>query len=252
MKKEIIGYISGVINTYDNSMKRLIEQNVRISQGTKTLTTELNSLLDYIIDIPEENTDVAEVNARYVARIEELEKENIDLQDNYLNVYNNNRSFERQVEQKDMLIRDYKELTTEKQNQLNHVNKENEELEKDVAFINKRLRESLDKQNNGGIDWESSCRASWEGNKELEKNMQVLKEQFAEKHNLLNEYSEAKDSLEESLQNMMDNESRLNKRVEKAELVTKAYNIAIGRIFEENQQLHDELKKLTGPQWKED
>ena len=75
MKKEIIGYVNGVISAYENSMKRLTEQNVTISQGTKTLVNELNSLLDYVIDIPEGNTDVENDNARYVARITELENE---------------------------------------------------------------------------------------------------------------------------------------------------------------------------------
>ena len=62
---------------------------------------------------------------------------------------------------------------------------------------------------------------------ELEEEIEDIKSKFAE--------------TEESLTNMIDNESRLNKRVGIAELAAKGYESAIAKIMAENVKLHKDL-----------
>lgn len=144
MKKELTGYVTGMIN-------------VLRANGGDTDNLGLDNLLDYIIDMKEESTDVAEDKARYISRIQGLKTENIKI------------------------------------------------------------------RNEDGI---------------LKIELQELKSKLAE--------------TEESLQNMLDNESRLNKRVEKSETLTNVWTKTALEVIEENGKLREQLTKLKGPQWMED
>jgi len=64
MKKEILAYINGVINSYSNTITAL-ETNGAFSTTMNTLTAikeEFTDLLEFVIDIPEENKEASILN----------------------------------------------------------------------------------------------------------------------------------------------------------------------------------------------
>lgn len=81
MKKELVGYIEAMINEQSRGLKLMKEHNYTKDaiSLTKQWECSLDDLLEYIEDIPDKATDAAENNARYVTRIQELEKQHIEL-----------------------------------------------------------------------------------------------------------------------------------------------------------------------------
>lgn len=68
MKESIVGYVTGMVNTYGQGTMDFVI--------TDSVIENLNDLLDYIVDLKEEPTDTTEENARYINRITELEDKN--------------------------------------------------------------------------------------------------------------------------------------------------------------------------------
>ncbi|MGH4125140.1 MAG: hypothetical protein ACREV6_19665 [Clostridium sp.] len=61
MKKQITGYITGVINSYSRTIERLkaSEAPITSTSSFQAFKEEFTDLLEFIIDIPEENKEVS-------------------------------------------------------------------------------------------------------------------------------------------------------------------------------------------------
>lgn len=53
MKQAIIGYITALINVHNDALERITDRVT--NSNIKTFTNELNDLLDYVEDIPEDS-----------------------------------------------------------------------------------------------------------------------------------------------------------------------------------------------------
>jgi len=202
MKKEIMAYITSTINQY--SRDKEISGNEDCE--TEYIIGDLTDMYEFVADFKEENTDVAEVNARYVARITELEGEN---------------------EKYTQRLNSAKQYGINSRRTITELGIKERELYSEIRNLKEPVSITLSMQTE----------------------LQELKSQLAE--------------AEESLTNMMDNESRLNKRVAKAELNSKIYSDATVTVVEENNAFDVEVKrlqkkcdllqadnmKLRGPQW---
>ena len=82
MKKEITGYIQGVINSYSRTIERLKVSGVPITSTNsfQSFKEEFSDLLEFVIDIPEEKEEsimsfnIALENGAIKRRITELEE----------------------------------------------------------------------------------------------------------------------------------------------------------------------------------
>ncbi|GCD13173.1 hypothetical protein [Clostridium tagluense] len=83
MKKQITGYITGVINSYSRTIERLKESGAPITSTNSFVAfkEEFTDLLEFVMDIPEENKEVAILafnialeNTIFKKRILELEE----------------------------------------------------------------------------------------------------------------------------------------------------------------------------------
>lgn len=95
VRNQTIAYLTGVINNYEREISKGILPAKDI-ENYKNTVADLGSLLDYIIEIPCENTDVAENNARYVNRIAELQNENKNSDKEYRRLFNEQVRIEKQ------------------------------------------------------------------------------------------------------------------------------------------------------------
>lgn len=154
MKKELVGYVAGMVNDMNRNTKYIVEKEYSHDaiSLSKQYSLSLDDLQEYIIDMPEESTDVAEDTARYINRIQELEDTNRELE-----IRNSNQKATIQAK----------------------------------SYTNYKLQE--------------------------------LERQLAES--------------EEALTNMMDNESKLNLRVENAELMINVWHETCDSLARKNEKL---------------
>lgn len=188
MKKELIGYVTGMVNNHNLTLEmvgKTLGHDLNLMQ--KKMIGNLDDLLEYIVDMPEEEiTENIEDYSIYVRRIQELENET-----------------------KGQLI---KIEEVEKENK--QVEENNRDLKSDIKQIASKVKESS----------------------------------YMELQELTWKLAETK----ESLGNMMDNEARLNKRVENAELSEKVWKGICDNFAKKNVGLREQVNKLNGQQWKED
>ena len=83
MKKQIIGYVTGVINSYSRTIERLKASGAPIlsTNSFQAFKEEFTDLLEFVIDIPEQNKEAAMLSFNVALRNEDLKKRILELEE---------------------------------------------------------------------------------------------------------------------------------------------------------------------------
>lgn len=83
MKNQIVGYITGVVNSYSRTIDRLKASGAPITSTNsfQAFKEEFNDLLEFVIDIPEENKEASILSFNVALQNEDLKKRILELEE---------------------------------------------------------------------------------------------------------------------------------------------------------------------------
>ena len=93
MKKEIVGYITGIINSYDRTIIELKNAKIKIETINPFINfkAEYSDLLEFVIDIPEDNKEQSITNFNKALKNDNLKNKILELEETNENLIDNEK-----------------------------------------------------------------------------------------------------------------------------------------------------------------